>query len=82
MIEDLPVYCAFFSLVWFNMLTSLAVIIAIPASGSGQLASHKFVWTEVNLKIRNTNSKLKLVIGRSLIILAGIILDSHSYLVY
>ncbi|KAI5120886.1 hypothetical protein M0805_002986 [Coniferiporia weirii] len=33
--------------VYFNVLTTLAIIIAVPAAGSGQLASHKFVWTEI-----------------------------------
>lgn len=35
-------------LVFFNVLTSIAIIIAIPATGSGNLASHKFVWTSVS----------------------------------
>ncbi|KAH8116138.1 amino acid/polyamine transporter I [Phellopilus nigrolimitatus] len=34
--------------VYFNILTTIAIIIAIPAAGSGQLASHKFVWTEIS----------------------------------
>ncbi|THH08402.1 hypothetical protein EW145_g2730 [Phellinidium pouzarii] len=33
--------------VYFNILTTLAIIIAVPAAGSGHLASHKFVWTEI-----------------------------------
>ncbi|EPQ52255.1 APC amino acid permease [Gloeophyllum trabeum ATCC 11539] len=33
--------------VYVNLFTTLAVIIAIPAAGRGNLASHKFVWNTV-----------------------------------
>lgn len=46
-----PIASAEYYPVFFNLLTSIAIIIAIPAGGAGNLASHKFVWTSVSYLI-------------------------------
>ncbi|KZT40899.1 amino acid transporter [Sistotremastrum suecicum HHB10207 ss-3] len=49
--------------VWVNMLTTLVVIIAIPAAGRGNLASSKSVWASVDDRSGWSNNGFSLLLG-------------------